>query len=152
MASAYADTHDLLTGLPNRRCVEELTKALALDRNSDLVAVLIDFGLPGDIPSALRDETLRAMAQRLRTCARGDDVVALLNDNCFLILLTPRIGRDEEMRFLERLRTALAEPLTTTSALLVANVGLARCPEDGVTLDELLARATSRLPGQSLAH
>jgi diguanylate cyclase (GGDEF)-like protein len=139
--STYVETHDELTGLPNRRCVDELAHALALDAKSALVIVLIE--LP-QVDDALR----KIIAQRLRTCARGDDVVACLDDNSFAVLLTPHIGPDGEDKLLGRLRIAVG----TDMLGLTATIGIARCPEDGTRLEQLLAKADQRMRNAALAH
>jgi GGDEF domain-containing protein len=128
------ETHDNLTGLPNRNSIDELGRALALDVKSDLVVVVIE--LP-----PLGDDMRRTVAQRLRTCARGDDVIARIGDDCFAVLLTPRIGPEDEGKLLARLRIA------TGAHVLGINVafGVARCPEDGTEVETLLAHARTRL-------
>src|SRR5690242_210751 len=88
MAIQQADTqasYDAITGLPDRRCIEELARALTLDQKSDLVVVLI--GLDGFDAASERDALLKTLAQRVRLSARSDDVVARIGDKQFLILL-----------------------------------------------------------------
>ena len=139
--ASYRETHDELTGLPNRRGIDELAHALALDAKSDLVLVLIELQSSGQ-------DLRRTVAQRLRACARGDDVVAHLDDGRFAVLLTPRIDADDEDRLLARLRTALGADLPDTDPTL----GVAHCPEDGTRLEQLLACASRRLRGVAAAH
>ena len=129
-----SETRDELTGLPNRRSVDGLARALALDAKSDLVIVLI--ALPG-----VGDDVRKCVAERLRACARGDDVVARISDDRFAMLLTPRIAPAEEDKLLARLRSTIGAGLPGIAATL----GVARCPEDGTNLDALLSRASQRL-------
>lgn len=138
--SALAPTHDDLTGLPNRGCVDELARALALDAKSDLTVVLI--GLPD-----LNDDIRRIIAQRVRACARGDDVVARISEDCFAMLLTPRLAPNEEAKLLARLRTAVGADVLG----FAAGFGIAHCPEDGTSLDALLAHASQPLRSET-AH
>ena len=140
-AHAHELTHDELTGLPNRRSMDALASALALDAKSDLVLVLIE--LP-----PLTDDTRRTIGQRLRVCARGDDVIARISENRFAMLLTPRIGRDDEDKLLARLRIAVGAQLLG----IVAAFGVARCPEDGTGFETLLACADARLRDAAVAH
>ena len=137
----YPETHDELTGLPDRHSIDRLARALALDAKSDLVVVLID--LP-----PLADGMRKTIAQRLRACARGDDVIARVGDDRFAVLLTPRIGPDDEDRLLARLRTATGAQVLGFNA----GFGIARCPEDGTDVEALLARAASRLRDATVAH
>ncbi|HXD52547.1 MAG TPA: diguanylate cyclase [Burkholderiales bacterium] len=139
--SAYVETHDELTGLPNRRCVDELARALALDAKSALVVMLIE--LP-KIDAQMR----KIIAERLRACARGDDVIACVGDGRFAVLLTPHIGPDAEGKLLARLRIAIGSNLLDVPA----TIGVARCPEDGTSIDQLLAQASSRMRVQDASH
>ena len=145
---AYVATHDELTGLPNRRCIDELARALGLDEKSDLVVVLIALNgietVDEDTGSIKRDDVLKTLAHGVRSCARSDDVVARLSPSQLVLLLTPRIGGDEEARLLGRLRAAIAEPLSHLQGVS-ACVGVARCPEDGTALEALLAAAERRM-------
>lgn len=137
----HVEKHDELTGLPNRSCVAELGRALALDAKSDLVIVLIE--LP-----PLADGMRKTIAQRLRACARGDDVLARIDDDHFALLLTPRLGVGDEDRLLARLRIATGAQVLGFSAAL----GIARCPEDGTDVEALLAHAATRLRDAEVAH
>jgi diguanylate cyclase (GGDEF)-like protein len=152
--SALVETYDELTGLPNRWCVEQLAVALSLDDKSDLVVVLMDIDFHAECSPARRDHALKTIAQRLRTCARGDDLVARMSDERFVMLLTPRIAADEETRLLSRLRAAIAEPIAEDidMAGVSAQLGVAHCPEDGVTLDQLLLRASASMQRETVAH
>ena len=137
---APAPTHDELTGLPNRGCIDELAHALALDAKSDLTIVLIGLA---DLSNDMR----KMIAQRLRACARGDDVIARIGEDRFAMLLTPRLGPDQEDKLLGRLRTAIGVHVLG----IAATFGIAHCPEDGTNLDELLAHAGHRLRSET-AH
>ena len=138
---SYFETHDELTGLPNRRCVDDLAQALHLDAHADLVAVLIE--LP-----CLDDALRKAIAGRLRACARGDDMLARVGEDRYVMLLTPRIAAEEESKLLARLSTAIgAHVLGITAAF-----GIARCPEDGTSIEQLLAQASTRIREQTVAH
>ena len=139
--ASYSETHDALTGLPNRCGIDELARALALDAKSDLVLVLIEL-------QALGTDLCKTIGQRLRACARGDDVVAYLDDDRFAVLLTPRIDADGEDKLLARLRTAIGADMLGIDAAL----GVAHCPEDGTQLEQLLAHASRRMRGAAIAH
>jgi len=138
---SYPETHDELTGLPNRCGVDELARALVLDAKSDLVLVLIE--LP-----PLTDDMRRTIGQRLRVCARGDDVIARISEDRFAMLLTPRIGPDGEDKLLARLRIAVGAQLLG----IIAAFGVARCPEDGTGFENLLTCAAARLRDAAVAH
>jgi len=138
---SHAEMHDELTGLPNRRGVDDLMRSLHLDQKSDVVLVLIE------LPS-LSDATRRALAYRLRGCARGDDVIARVGDDRYAMLLTPRISADGEDKLLARLHVATGAQVLGISVAF----GIARCPEDGTSFEELLACAGARLREPAVAH
>jgi GGDEF domain-containing protein len=138
---SYVETHDELTGLPNRRCIDDLAQALHLDAHADLVVVLIE--LP-----CLSDALRKAIATRLRACARGDDMIARVGDDRYAMLLTPRIGADEESKLLARLSTAIGIHVLGITAAF----GIARCPEDGTNIEQLLAHASAHLREPTVAH
>jgi diguanylate cyclase (GGDEF)-like protein len=152
--SAHVERHDELTGLPNRRCVEELAHALSLDDKSDLVVVLMEFDFDAAHAPGRRDHTIKTIARRLRACARGDDVVARMSEDCFVQMLTPRVGQNEEAGLLERLQATIAKPIVDDTGILQisARLGVARCPEDGLSLDQLLACARARMQRDAVAH
>jgi diguanylate cyclase (GGDEF)-like protein len=146
---AYLANHDTLTDLPNRphlraRLSQELDEA----RSDSTVAVLsLDLDRFKDINEARGhargDEVLKEIAERLRGCVSGSDLVARLDGDKFAIL---QIGAEQPIsatalatRVLEVIGAPLdggGDPVT-----LGASIGIAVSPTDGRTADELLQNA-----------
>jgi diguanylate cyclase (GGDEF)-like protein/PAS domain S-box-containing protein len=122
--------HDALTGLPNRIAFAKRVAA-ALDRGQEPALLFIDldrFKLVNDtLGHATGDEVLTAVASRLRQGIRGDDVVARIGGDEFVVLATSATTPDEAERVAERLHAVLAAPFLVAerSLHLTASIGVA---------------------------
>ncbi len=130
-------THDVLTGLGNRRALtERLVQAIArAERTGEAVAVLfIDldgFKQVNDVHGhSAGDEVLREVAIRLKAIARSSDFVARLGGDEFVILLDTDVGAETAALVAERVLTVLAPPiaLSTGAAPIGASIGIAMHP------------------------
>jgi len=134
---------DSLTGLPNRRALEEqLPQAMARARRSGeplSVAILdIDhFKNFNDSHGHLAgDEVLRACAKAWDAALRGEDTIVRFGGEEFLVLL-PDTGPDQAAEIVERLRGTT--PMGQTCS---AGLALWDCAE---SIDDLLRRADEAL-------
>jgi diguanylate cyclase (GGDEF)-like protein len=142
--------HDPLTGLAGADVLRERAEdMLAQARRDDaMVAVLhLDLdrfkGLNDAFGRAFADELLRAVAGRLKGRLRGQDVVARLRSDEFVIL-QPGIRRSEETAELcRRLNESFSEPyhIRNREVHLSASIGVTLFPVDGKSLDALLKNA-----------
>ena len=135
--------HDQLTGLPNRRALEEqLPRAMARARRSRSpisIAILdIDhFKAYNDSHGHLAgDEVLRACAKAWDSALRGEDMIVRFGGEEFLVLL-PDTEPDVAAEIVERLR--LKTPMDQT-----CSAGLA-CWDFTESVDDLLGRADKAL-------
>ena len=142
--------HDPLTGLSNRKGFSEAGVAIltrAQVENAAGVVVMLD--LDGFKPindrygHAMGDRVLVKLAEKLATAARATDVVARLGGDEFAILCpTLQTAQDIE-QFCERLLAAIASVPAdlVPDCPLGGSVGVARYPQDGYVLENLLGRA-----------
>jgi diguanylate cyclase (GGDEF)-like protein/PAS domain S-box-containing protein len=136
-------THDSLTGLYNRRVLEEqLPREMARARRSDspLCVALIDidrFKAYNDSHGHLAgDEVLRECARAWDDALRGEDTIVRFGGEEFLVLL-PDTGPDEAAEVVERLRERTPRGQTCSAGL---------ASWDGVeSADDLLGRADAAL-------
>ena len=142
--------HDALTGLPNRRALEdrlrrEIERAGRADERSTVFFVDLDrFKRVNDnCGHATGDELLCQVAQRLRAVVRRQDTVARLGGDEFAVVL-PGLSdmtavHHLALRMLESLH--LPYDIGGTEVLSSASIGIASFPEHGTTYDELLSHA-----------
>jgi diguanylate cyclase len=130
----FQANHDELTGLPNRRVMEQhLSRLLQQSRVDDThVALLfldIDrFKLVNDTLGHRRgDDLLVEVAGRLRSHVRPTDLVIRIGGDEFMILLDHVAATSEAMDLANRLRLCLKEPfvLGGIEFYISASVGLA---------------------------
>jgi diguanylate cyclase (GGDEF)-like protein/PAS domain S-box-containing protein len=134
---------DPLTGLPNRRALEEqLPKTMARARRSlsPLCVAILDidhFKAYNDSNGHLAgDDVLRACAKAWDPCLRAEDTIARVGGEEFLVLL-PDTTVEAATEIVERLRAAT--PMGQT-----CSAGLARW-DSAESIEELLARADKAL-------
>src|SRR5271166_1241910 len=142
--------HDALTGLPNRRLLEdrvrqEIERANRLGEPATVFFVDLDrFKKVNDtMGHAAGDDLIRQVAGRLAGVVRRQDTVARLGGDEFAILL-PGMGDEAAVRLLaERMLEALHRPYLIDGADVYtsASIGVSSYPEHGDTYDELLSRA-----------
>lgn len=146
--------HDALTGLYNRRYLEEtLDRELLLSEHNNypisiIMGDLDHFKIVNDHFGHLAgDEVLRVFGNLLRQHARQGDIYCRYGGEEFLLLL-PNVEKPLAIERAEQLRSTLAAApiLYGSSAIPVtASFGVASFPEDGRTGDKLISAADSAL-------
>jgi diguanylate cyclase (GGDEF)-like protein/PAS domain S-box-containing protein len=150
---AHMAFHDGLTGLANRQLFEE-TLELALERarrDRSVVAVLFldldNFKQVNDsFGHHAGDLLLTEVAQRLRDCTRGTDLVARQGGDEFLILLADLETADATTTLSTlagRIQQALAQPFRLYGVDLApsASIGISEFPNDAYDAETLLKNA-----------
>jgi diguanylate cyclase (GGDEF)-like protein/PAS domain S-box-containing protein len=147
-------THDALTGLYNRRYLEEsLGRELILaERNGHPVSVIMgdldNFKAINDRYGHLGgDEILRTFGDLLKRQVRGSDIYCRYGGEEFLLVL-PQMSGENAVERAEQLRTAIAAAPVSYGASAIkvtASFGVATFPHDGRTGDELIAAADRAL-------
>ncbi len=141
---------DVLTGLPNRRGLEEaLTRVLAQAQRQEarFGIILIDlnsFKQVNDRHShALGDALLKELGRRLREFARDADMAGRLGGDEFLLIL-PRVQQPQDLQTtLSRLQRSIngSARLQGLELNVSISAGGALWPEDGQSIDALMSHA-----------
>ena len=144
--------HDQLTGLYNRRAMEDEVSKLLADGQFNVVLLLLDLDhlkkINDTCSHATGDQVLQQLSQRLGGVIREFDLLARLGGDEFMLLL--QIARPDAPRalaFAERLHEAVAMPFYVDGLQLRVSisVGIAIPPQHGRTVGELLRRADQAL-------
>lgn len=144
--------HDPMTGLPNRRMIEDRARQ-ELNRSAQprLTVFFIDLDRLKDVNDALGhaagDELLRQAAQRLRESVRRQDTVARLGGDEFAILLPGMTAIPATRHLAHQILKRLHEPyrIGTNEVFASASIGIAAYPEHGESYDALLSHANEAM-------
>jgi len=146
--------YDPLTGLPNRRLLEDrLAMAVAhAHRHGTRLAVLfVDLDRFKQINDSLGhhagDRVLEVFAQRLLDCVREDDTVARLGGDEFVVILSEVTDAADAARAAERLLSALRAPVEINGQQFVVtcSIGISVYPDDGGSRETLLQQADAAM-------
>jgi diguanylate cyclase (GGDEF)-like protein/PAS domain S-box-containing protein len=147
-------THDALTGLYNRRYLEETLgrELISAERHGHPVSVIMGdldhFKSVNDRYGHLGgDEALRVFGDLMKRHARGSDIYCRYGGEEFLLVL-PQMAQDSAMERAEQLRSAMAATPVSHGASRIAvtvSFGVATFPGDGRTGDDLIAAADRAL-------
>ncbi len=146
--------HDVLTGLPNRRMLEErLAQGLesARQRNRGLTVMFLDLDrfkvINDSLGHAVGDDLLRAVAGRLSNSLRPADTIARLGGDEFVLLL-PNAGLPEDAeQIAQRLLDTLSQPYSIDGHTIrvTPSIGISLFPRDGDDGQALLGRADAAM-------
>jgi diguanylate cyclase (GGDEF)-like protein/PAS domain S-box-containing protein len=151
---AFMAQHDGLTGLPNRTLLrQQMDDMLAHTRRSaEKIAVLVlgldNFKAVNDtLGHGIGDKLLRAVAKRLRSTLREEDVAARLNSDEFAMVQRGLARPEDAVLLARRLLEALADAflLDGHSVVIGASIGIAMSPGDGEDSEKLLKSADMAL-------
>lgn len=140
---AEAAATDPLTGLANRSgLAQKATQMLADGAAHALMLLDLDRFKPINDSHGhdAGDAVLRAVATRLQTHIRAGDTVARLGGDEFVILLADPLPDEQLAALARRLDAAVRQPVDFLGQALTvgASTGIARSPQDGRTLTELM--------------
>jgi diguanylate cyclase (GGDEF)-like protein/PAS domain S-box-containing protein len=150
----YQATHDILTGLPNRKLlVERLHQALRFaERDERMVAVafidLDQFKLINDtLGHHAGDALLSEVAARLRNSVREADTIARLGGDEFVLVCTQIHSEQEIAAAMRRILDAVSQPwaLDGTKFSIGCSIGISLYPRDGHNAETLLKHADSAM-------
>jgi diguanylate cyclase (GGDEF)-like protein len=145
---------DSLTGAGNRRALHARWHDEISPKTSDgnrLAILLIDLDNFKPINDSLGheagDETLAAVAARLRDCIRNGELLFRIGGDEFVILFPGLQTADQVESLCERIEAAFERPfeLTSSEVSLGATIGVSLYPHDGIDLHMLMKRADEAL-------
>ena len=146
--------HDQLTGLPNRLFLAaHLPGAIEeAKRTESMLAILfLDLDRFKHINDSRGHETgdklLKAVAQRIRTTTRTDDIVVRMGGDEFVVVLKSVSTAEQINEAANRVTEALAAPVLIDGRTLVttASIGVSLFPRDGSTMGELLRQSDTAM-------
>lgn len=147
-------THDALTGLPNRRLLQDrIAQSLAhARRNKNKLAVLfLDLDHFKTINDSLGhdagDLLLKCVSTKLTAAVRGEDTVARQGGDEFIILLTDINEAKDAEAVAQKILNELLEPVTINDQELQigASIGIALFPSDGNDSTTLLKHSDAAM-------
>ena len=146
--------HDALTGLPNRRLLEDrLTQALALSqRNRKQTAVMfVDLdrfkAINDSLGHSVGDVLLKEVTQRLVSQLRVGDTICRIGGDEFVVVL-PEVKRSSDVaQVAQKVIEQLSMPVAVESRELIvtASIGIAVFPEDGAEAETLIRNADAAM-------
>lgn len=146
--------HDALTGLLNRRLLEDrLQQSITLARRNDALVAVMLIDLDGfkavndQFGHLMGDYALRTVARRLRECVRESDTIARLGGDEFVVLLSGQRVPDDSSLVAEKILSALTEPVAAGGRRfeIGASIGISIYPRDGTTPEALLKHADAAM-------
>ncbi len=150
----YMSMHDSLTGLPNRRLLQDrLGQAIAQARRAQhflaLLSIDIDrFKLINDsLGHEQGDAVLKEVARRLKVGMRDSDTVTRESGDEFIVLLTDLEKPEAAKAIADKLSRDIAKPFTLGSQELhiTVSIGISLFPADATDAQQLLKNAESAM-------
>ena len=147
---SYQAYHDILTELPNRvlfRDRLDVAMMQAMRNGVELAVMFLDldrFKLVNDTLGHMQgDHLLKQVAGRLKDSLRRGDTLARLGGDEFIVMLPRMTSRDDASVVALKCLECLQQPfmLGEHEVQISASIGIAVFPDDGETIDQLLAHA-----------
>ncbi len=140
--------HDALTGLANRVLFGERVENFVQQRKEGVVSVLFvdldDFKFINDsLGHQVGDDLLVAVADRLTSCVRANDLVARLSGDEFAVLLESAVDRQDAVAVAQRVQDSLEAPVVIDDReiMISASVGIAVERRSNIERAETILRA-----------
>ncbi len=146
--------YDPLTGLPNRKMLDEkLQQALSIADDHDKFAAILFLDLDGfkqvndSYGHRMGDLVLKAVAKRLSGCLRLSDTVARLGGDEFVVLL-PAIPTEENVaKVADKIIQTLSKPfeIEDISLAVTTSIGISLYPKHSIDTEDLLTQADAAM-------
>ncbi len=146
--------HDPLTGLPNRRLLEDrLTQALALGQRhrSQTAVMFVDLDrfktINDSLGHAVGDALLKEVAGRLVAQLRTGDTICRIGGDEFVVVL-PEVKRSSDVaQVAQKVIEQLSQPVVIEEREIVVtpSIGIAVFPDDGRDAETLIRNADAAM-------
>lgn len=149
--------YDELTSLANRRLFDnKLNQAIENYRKTGEKFAVVFMDLDGFkhindcYGHDIGDKLLFEISKRMLTAIRKKDTLARLGGDEFVLLFTDLIMEADLMSVIDRLRGYFRETVNIEGHICKVGVsfGVSRCPEDGLSINELMKKADERMYGE----
>ncbi len=146
--------HDALTGLPNRRLLEDrLTQALALSyRNRKITAVMfVDLDrfktINDSLGHAVGDALLKEVAQRLVKQMRVGDTICRIGGDEFVVVLPELKRSPDAAQVAQKVIENLSRPVAIEERdlTITPSIGISVFPDDGRDAETLIRNADAAM-------
>lgn len=150
----YLAKHDALTNVPNRSLfLEQLARSLQrADRHQEMLACLfIDLDrfkrVNDSFGHACGDEVLQLVAERLKQCVRGNDIIGRLGGDEFTVLLDGIEAPQDAAAAAHKILSLLSEPFVIgeRKISMAASIGISCYPGDANDSESLLQNADAAM-------
>jgi diguanylate cyclase (GGDEF)-like protein len=141
---------DALTGLPNRHLLrEEIHHAVSMsDQYGDRSAICyidVDHFKPinDTLGHHVGDEVLKSVTSRIKKEITARDALLRIGGDEFLLILNKITDEQSVEDTLKQINSSISEPITIEKETLhlSCSIGVAFCPDDGVTIKALMESA-----------
>lgn len=155
----YEAFHDVLTGLPNRRYINDrLSKDIGLATRRKYRSAILFLGLDrfkkinDALGHEIGDSVLKEASVRIKNCLRNEDTVARMGGDEFIVLLSDLPGSEAKVaskasRVSEKIRLSLSSPFIIESKTLhlTVSIGISLYPVLNVNADDLIRNADTSM-------
>ncbi|MBA2650289.1 MAG: diguanylate cyclase [Legionella sp.] len=150
----YIAFHDVLTGLGNRKLLEEsfnLAASYAQRHKKHIAILFMDLDHFKEINDTLGhdigDLLLIEIASRLTSSVRASDVLSRLGGDEFIIILTDVINNAQIEPVAQKILDTIAKPIKIKNHKIsvTASIGISTYPTDGQSFKKLLRQADTAL-------
>jgi diguanylate cyclase (GGDEF)-like protein len=153
-AIRYQAEHDALTGLINRAAFREYFER-ALERarriSGRCAVIMMDLDHFKEVNDTLGhnagDVVLREASERLRNALRGEEIISRLGGDEFSVVIRDAPTEAVIEAIAERISRSFARPFQVEmdELRITSSLGIAQFPDDGETVDLLLAHADAAM-------
>jgi diguanylate cyclase (GGDEF)-like protein/PAS domain S-box-containing protein len=150
----FLSYHDALTGLPNRQLAAERFEQIRATARRDgqcVVVMCLDLdrfkSINDSFGPQVGDKALQVVARFLTSCVRDSDTVARHGGDEFQIILQDDAHFSATLAAAQRILAGLrdGQMINGQRMTLSTSIGIAVCPDDGDSLEELARNADTAL-------